>query len=53
MTGDLEPLRRGAKPLLFRLDDVIDCQTRRRTRAEQDRLDTLAARWRDEVRDVC
>lgn len=53
MAGDLEPFKRGAKPLRFRLDDVIDCEARRRTRAEQDRLVTLAERWRDEVREVC
>ena len=47
-----EPCRRRAKPLLFRLDDVIELAHGRLTQADRDRLDTLANQWRDSVRDV-
>lgn len=52
MSGELTPCRPGAKPLMFRLDDVVEAGYRRRTGAERDRLDTLAERWRDSGRDV-
>ncbi len=37
----LTPIRRGAKPLLFRLDDVIECAHTRITEARHRRLDAL------------
>ena len=52
MRRELEPCRRRAKPLLFRLDDVIELAHGRLTQADRDRLDTLANQWRDSVRDV-
>ena len=45
MAGQLQPVRRGASPMRFRLDDVIDLQQRRRSATEQARLDTLATEW--------
>lgn len=43
--GRLEPLRRGAKPLLFRESDVVEAAHLSLTRAQRARLDTLAERW--------
>ena len=45
----LKPLRAKARPLLFRLDDVIELAARRMTMADHDRLDTLAKRLSDET----
>ena len=52
MAGDLVPLKPGARPLMFRLDDVIECQHQRLSGGERTRLDTLASMWRDTVADV-
>ena len=52
MAGDLVPLRPGARPLMFRLDVVIECAHRRLSGAERAHLDTLASQWRDTVADV-
>lgn len=40
----IEPIKRGAKPLRFWLDDVAEARVRRLSAAEVARLDTLAAR---------
>lgn len=40
--GEVTPLVRGARPLLFRAEDIIDAGHRRITTAQHDRLDTLA-----------
>jgi excisionase family DNA binding protein len=45
MAGMLQPVRRGASPMRFRLDDVIDLQQRRRSATDQARLDMLAEEW--------
>lgn len=50
--GRIEPCRRGAKPLRFRLDDVIEYQHQKLREGERDTLDALRARWRDIVADV-
>ena len=47
MAGDLTPCRREARPLRFRLQDVIECAHRRMSDRERDLLDTLARRWRE------
>jgi len=47
MRGKLEPVRRGAKPLLFREDDVLDADEKATSKAERRRLDTLASAWLD------
>lgn len=44
LRGELAPLKRGAKPLRFWLEDVAEAKVRRMGAAERDRLDTLAAR---------
>lgn len=33
LAGDLEPVRRGARPLRFHYDDVARCQREHRTKA--------------------
>ncbi len=45
LRGLLEPVRRGAKPLRFRPEDVWRCARDRLTAAESARLDTLAEQW--------
>lgn len=42
----LEPLDRTARPLVFRESDVIDLEFARRSRADRDRLASLAEQWR-------
>lgn len=37
MRGDLEPVRRGAKPLRFRYEDVAACQRAKRSKAWETR----------------
>lgn len=39
--GHLAPVRRHAKPSLFREADVIDCRYERMSRTEHETLDTL------------
>jgi excisionase family DNA binding protein len=48
--GDLEPLRRGAKPLRFRYDDVAKVQREKRTEAWQRRHDEARDRWAASIR---
>lgn len=45
MRGQLCPVRRGAKPLMFREDDVTEAHFRMRPQAERDRLDALRTRF--------
>ena len=42
--GEIAPLRRGARPLLFRFTDVVEAGARRLTNAQHDTLDRLAQR---------
>lgn len=51
--GSLQPLRRGVRPLRFRLDVVIDYARQAMTQAERDTLERISEQWRDVVRDVC
>lgn len=44
MREELAPLKRGARPLLFRAVDVIEAGARRLTKAQHDTLDRLAKR---------
>lgn len=46
LRGALEPLDRGARPLMFWERDVIALEYARRTRAERERVAKLAERWR-------
>lgn len=48
MQGKLEPVRRGAKPLLFRLTDVENVRSARQSSEWHSALDDLAARWERE-----
>lgn len=47
--GELEPVRRGAKPLRFHEADVIETQLRLRPAGWRARMDDLATRWREAV----
>ena len=44
LRGQLEPIRRGAKPLRFHESDVLACAEQRMTDAQHRRLDALWAR---------
>lgn len=50
LRGDLEPVRRGAKPLRFRYDDVAAVQQAKRSKVWRARHADAVARWRDECR---
>jgi len=43
--GDLEPVRRGAKPLRFHYDDVARVQQAKRSKAWRRRHEAMSARW--------
>jgi len=43
--GDLEPVRRGAKPMRFRYEDVARVQREKRPRAWRERHAEASARW--------
>lgn len=45
LRGDLEPMRRGARPLRFRYEDVARCQREKRTPAWEARHADAVARW--------
>lgn len=45
MRGDLEPVRRGAKPLRFHYDDVARVQASKRPRRWRERHDRLREAW--------
>lgn len=45
MRGDLEPVRRGAKPLRFHYDDVARVQRDKRPRTWDERHAQAARRW--------
>lgn len=53
MEGLLEPCRRTAKPLRFRLDDVIEYQHRAMPNGRRDTLRQLSDQWLMTVRSVC
>lgn len=45
LSGDLEPVRRGARPLRFQYDDVARVQRDKRTKAWQRRHAVAVATW--------
>lgn len=45
LRGDLEPVRRGARPLRFHYDDVARVQREKRPKAWQARHAEAANRW--------
>lgn len=45
MRGDLEPLRRGAKPLRFSYADVAAVQASKRSKAWRARHEAMSDRW--------
>ncbi len=46
LAGDLEPVRRGARPLRFHYEDVARVQRTRRTKAWQRRHAQAVETWR-------
>ena len=48
VAGSLEPVRRGARPLLFRVLDVERLRSDRRGEAWHAAMDKLATRWERE-----
>lgn len=51
--GYLRPLRAGAKPLMFRETDVVECSLGRTSKAQHARLDRLWAQVLAEERAIC
>ncbi len=47
LRGDLEPVRRGARPLRFHYDEVARVQREKRSRAWLDRHAAAVSRWDD------
>jgi predicted site-specific integrase-resolvase len=45
LAGDLEPVRRGARPLRFHYDDVARVQASKRTKAWRTRHAEAVAAW--------
>ncbi len=45
LAGDLEPVRRGAKPMRFHYEDVARCQRDRRSKAWLERHAEAAEQW--------
>lgn len=45
LRGDLEPVRRGAKPMRFHYEDVARCQADNRTKAWRDRQSAAREAW--------
>lgn len=45
LRGDLEPVRRGAKPLRFRYDDVARVQREKRSSGWEQRHADMRDRW--------
>lgn len=50
--GHLAPCRRGANPMLFRHDEVLDAAAGRRSAAWFQRMDDAASEWERECRRV-
>ena len=45
MRGELEPLERSTRPLIFREHEVVELEYRRRTKAKREKVQQLAAEW--------
>lgn len=45
MRGDLEPVRRGARPLRFEYDDIARVQAEKRSKGWRSRHETAVLEW--------
>ena len=45
MRGELEPLERSTRPLIFREDEVVELEYRRRTKGRREEVQRLAREW--------
>ena len=45
MRGDLDPLERSTRPLIFREDEVVELEYRRRTKGRREEVQRLAREW--------
>ena len=45
MRGELEPLERATRPLIFREDEVVELEYRRRTKGRREEVQRLAREW--------
>lgn len=45
LRGDLEPISRGARPLTFWTETVVELEYRRRPKAQKRRVQELAEQW--------
>lgn len=45
MRGKLEPLERSTRPLIFREDEVVELEYRRRTKGRREEVQRLAREW--------
>lgn len=45
MRGDLDPIERSTRPLIFREDEVVELEYRRRTKGRREEVQRLAREW--------
>ena len=45
MRGKLKPLQRSTRPLIFREDEVVELEYRRRTKNKREEVQRLAREW--------
>lgn len=45
MRGDLDPIERSTRPLVFREDEVVELEYHRRTKGRREEIQRLAREW--------